>query len=169
MESLLSFWQNEGFSGTGNAGLLERPLTAFFASRRCSGKAIRLAMNWAVQQATIKTPLIGAFHSPLEQSVLEVMLTAQAPVVVVIARKLQTAKLPARWRVAIEYDNMAVVSMTDQPQRLTSGMAMQRNHWVARHASKIVIAEATTGGSLAECVAQWRDDGVSVNDLASIG
>lgn len=46
--------------------LLEQPLTAFFASRRCSGRAILAAMDWAVEQAQARTPLIGGFHSPLE-------------------------------------------------------------------------------------------------------
>ncbi len=54
-------------------------------------------MDWAVEQARMKTPLIGGFHSPLEQSVLEVMLAAHAPVVIVIARKLETAQLPGAW------------------------------------------------------------------------
>ncbi|HEY3326151.1 MAG TPA: hypothetical protein VGK14_03160 [Novimethylophilus sp.] len=165
--SLLSSWQKDGVvSGVGNATYLELPLTAFFASRRCSGRAIRAAMDWSVQQASIKTPLIGGFHSPLEQSVLEVMLAAQAPVVVVIARKLQTAKLPAKWRTAIEAGNLAVVSITDYTQRLTTEVAMQRNHWAARHASKIVIAEDSSGGSLAVCAAQWRQDGYPVEYLA---
>ena len=84
----LSFLQKDGIAGVGNMALLEQPLTAFFASRRCSGRAIRAAMDWAVEQARAKTPLIGGFHSPLEQSVLEVMLAAHAPVVIVIARKL---------------------------------------------------------------------------------
>jgi hypothetical protein len=44
-------------------------------------------MDWAVELARARTSLIGGFHSSPEQSVLEVMLTTHAPVVVVIARK----------------------------------------------------------------------------------
>lgn len=73
----LSFWSLEGGEqGVGNASLLDHPLTAFSASRQCSGAAIRAAMDWAVEQARSKSPVISGFHSPLEQSVLEVMLTA---------------------------------------------------------------------------------------------
>jgi len=50
---------------------------------------------------------------------------------------------------------------------LTADLAVQRNHWVAHHASKIVIAEAASGGSLAVCAAQWRQDGYPVEYLAS--
>jgi hypothetical protein len=79
MNPLLSFWRKEGVVWVGGVALLEQPLTAFFASRRCSGQAIRAAMDWAVKQARNKTPLMGGFHSPLEQSVLEIMLVAHAP------------------------------------------------------------------------------------------
>jgi len=77
--------------------LLEQPLTAFFASRCCSGRAIRAAMDWAVEQARAKTPLIGGLHLLLEQAVLEVMLA-----VLVIARKLNAASLPAAWHDAVQ-------------------------------------------------------------------
>ncbi len=165
-KSLLSFWQHEGFSGVGNAGLLKCPLTAFFASRRCSGRAIRTAMDWAVDQARAKTALIGGFHSPLEQSVLEVMLAAHAPVVIVIARKLETAQLPAAWLTATQAGAIAVVTMEDAQQRLTAELAMRRNHWIARHAAHIVVAEAAPGGSLASCLVEWKKEGKRASILS---
>jgi len=57
-------------SGRGASGLLNTPLTAFFASRQCPGAAIRAAMDWALQQARAKQVVVSGFHSPLEQSVL---------------------------------------------------------------------------------------------------
>ncbi len=161
----LSFWQKDGVAGVGNMALLEQPLTAFFASRRCSGRAIRAAMDWIVEQARMKTPLIGGFHSPLEQSVLEVMLSAHAPVVIVIARKLETAHLPAAWLAAAQAGTVAVVSMEDMQQRLTAEQAIRRNHWIARHAAQIVVAEAAPDGSLASCLAQWKIERIRVSIL----
>lgn len=87
-KALLSFWSLEGGEhGIGNAALLDLPLTAFFASRQCPGSTIRAAMEWAIEQARGKKPVISGFHSPLEQSVLAVLLTAGAPCVIVVARK----------------------------------------------------------------------------------
>ena len=126
--------------------LLEQPLTAFFASRRCSGRAIRAAMDWAVEQARAKTPLIGGFHSPLEQSVLEVMMAAHAPEVMVIARQLNAASLPVAWHDAAQAGTAAVVSMNDAQQRLTAEQAIRRNHWIARNAAHIAVAEASPEG-----------------------
>lgn len=165
VKPLLSFWQKDGVAGVGDKALLEQPLTAFFASRRCSGRAIRAAMDWAVEQARAKTPLIGGFHSPLEQSVLEVMLASHAPVVIVIARKLAAASLSAAWCEAVQAGTVAVVSMDDTQQRLTAEQAIRRNHWIARHAAHIVIAEASPGGGLASCLAQWKIEKMRVNIL----
>ena len=162
---LLSFWQKDGKTGVGNKELLEQPLTAFFASRRCSGRAIRAAMDWAVSQALMKTPLIGGFHSPLEQSVLEVMLAAYAPVVIVIARKLETAQLPGASLYAVQAGAIAVVSMDDTQQRLTADLAMRRNDWIAHHSAHIVVAEAAPGGSLASCIVAWKNERKRVSFL----
>jgi len=145
--------------------LIEQPMTAFLASRRCSGRAIRVAMDWAVEQARTRTPLIGGFHSPLEQSVLEVMLAAHAPVVIVIARQLHPARLPVAWREAVQAGTAAVVSMDDTQQRLTTELAMRRNHWIAHHAAHIVVAEASPDGSLVSCLAQWKIEGRRVSVL----
>jgi len=41
----LSFWQKDGITVAGNMALLEQSLTVFFASLRCSGRAIRAAMD----------------------------------------------------------------------------------------------------------------------------
>jgi predicted Rossmann fold nucleotide-binding protein DprA/Smf involved in DNA uptake len=165
-ESLLSFWHLKGETrGVGNASLLDQPLTAFFASRQCSGVAIRAAMAWAVDQARSKSPVISGFHSPLEQSVLEVLLTAGAPCVMVIARKLEQAHLPLSWLLAVQNGTAAVVSMENTTQRLTAELAARRNDWAAEHAARIVVAYASAEGNLLRQARQWEGDGRRVDYL----
>lgn len=165
-ESLLSFWPLEdGTQGVGNASLLDQPLTAFFASRQCSGVAIRAAMAWAIEQALNKSPVISGFHSPLEQSVLEVLLTAGAPCVMVVARKLEQAHLPTAWLQAVQNKTAAVVSMESTTQRLTAELAARRNDWVAAHATGIVVAHASVEGNLLRQARRWEHDGRHVEFL----
>lgn len=159
-KALLSFWSLEGGEqGLGNAALLDQPLTAFFSSRQCPGSAIRAAMNWSIEQARGQHPVISGFHSPLEQSILEVLLTAKAPCIIVIARKLEEAQLPPSWLQAIEQGTAVVIGMAPTTQRLTVELAARRNDWVAQRAARIVIAHAAAGGGLVQQATTWQQAG----------
>ena len=151
--------------GCGNRDVLDEVLTAFFASRQCPGGAIRAAMDWALQQARARQVVISGFHSPLEQSVLKVLIAADSPAVVVLARPLQGAKLPPEWVEPLAKGQMTVLSGVTTAGRLTLQLAYERNAQVARLATKIVVSHASPGGSLAEQLGQWRLDGRQVEVL----
>jgi hypothetical protein len=113
-------------------------------------------MDWALAQARAQQAVIGGFHSPLEQSVLAVLLQAHSPVVAVLARPVLGAKLPLAWAEPVAQGRMAVVSGVGVAKRLTQEAAAVRNAQVAQLATSIVVAHASPGGSLANLVAQWR-------------
>lgn len=117
--------------------------------------AIRAATAWALQQASESLSVIGGFHSPLEQSVLRILLQAGSPVVVVLARPVAGAALPSEWRDAIATGKLAVVSRAANTQRLTAQAAEDRNDLAARLADRIVIAHASPGGRLSQQQARW--------------
>ena len=146
-------------TGLGSQDLLALPMTAFFASRRCPGTAIRAAMDWALKQARAKSVVISGFHSPLEQSVLKVLVQARSPVVAVLARPVGGAKLPAEWAESLAEGRLAIVSTATTAARLTGGLAAARNHLAAQLATDIVVAHASPGGALAGLLAQWQMDG----------
>ena len=156
----MQIWQKahakHSLTGTGNPDLLELPMTAFFASRQCPGAAIRAAMDWALQQARAKAVVVSGFHSPLEQSVLKVLIQARSPVVAVLARPVSGAKLPPEWVEPLSLGLMTVVSANLTTTRLTNKVAMGRNNLAAQLANTIVVAHASHGGELAGLVAQWR-------------
>jgi len=52
----LSVWQKDGIAGVGNMALLEQPLAAFFASRRCSGRANSGGDGLGSRTGAIKNP-----------------------------------------------------------------------------------------------------------------
>ncbi len=57
-------------------------------------------MDWALHQAREENVVVSGFHSPLEQSVLKVVL----------ARPVGGAKLPSEWANVVAQGTMAVVS-----------------------------------------------------------
>lgn len=158
--------QEKTWTGQGNQALLSEPLTAFFSSRQCPGAAIRAAMDWALEQAQGRQPVVSGFHSPLEQSVLTVLLQARCPVVAVLARPVAGARLPPEWAESLVQGRMAVVSAATRSGRLTEALAAERNEWVASLASRIVLAHANPGGRLAALRDHWRALGWVVEPLS---
>lgn len=63
---------------------------------------------------------MSGFHSPLEQSVLKVLLQAHSPAIVVLARPVNGAKLPPDWLPAIDLGYLTLVSNSMRIQRLTN-------------------------------------------------
>lgn len=115
-------------------------------------------MDWVLQQAKAGQVVVSGFHSPLEQSVLTVLLQARSPVVAVLARPVGGAKLPPAWAEPLAQGRMAVVSSVDAVTRLTTEAATLRNVQVAQLATSIVVAHASPGGSLAGLVARWQQE-----------
>lgn len=113
-------------------------------------------MDWALQQARTRQAVIGGFHSPLEQSVLTVLLQARSPVVAVLARPVLGAKLPPGWAEPVAQGRMVVISSVSAVTRITHEAAALRNVQVAQLATSIVVAHASPGGSLENLVEQWR-------------
>lgn len=153
-------------TGCGARELLDLELTAFFASRQCPGSAIRAAMDWALQQASVKRAVVSGFHSPLEQSVLKVLMAAGSPAVVVLARPVQVATLRTEWADPLAKGHMAVVSSIAKAGRLTQQLATQRNALAARLAGRAVVAHASPDGALSVQVSHWQQEGLQVEDLA---
>jgi hypothetical protein len=81
-----------------------------------------------MQQARAKTVVVSGFHSPLEQSVLHVLLSALCPVVVVLARPVQGAKLPPPWKAPLAHGAMAVVSAVATPGGELAALVVQRQN-----------------------------------------
>lgn len=126
-------------------------------------------MDWALQQASGKRAVVSGFHSPLEQSVLKVLMAAGSPAVVVLARPVQGAKLPLEWSAALDKGQLAVVSGKAVPQgRLTQQLANLRNTLAAELAQSIVVAHASPEGALAKQVEVWRQGGRSVAVLGAL-
>lgn len=145
--------------GIGSQTLLSLPMTGFFASRKCPGTAIRAAMDWTLEQIKTSSAVISGFHSPLEQSVLKVLIQARSPAVIVLARSIEGAKLPAEWGESISQGLLTIVSSEAKTSRLTKSLATNRNENVAQLADELVVAYASADGALAAQCTLWLNNG----------
>lgn len=152
-------------NGRGNIELLSRPLTAFFASRVSPALAIRAGLAWALEQVYAGAVVIGGFHSPLERSVLNLLLEARAPAVVVLAREVKSARFPVAWQRAVQQRHLAVVSQAMDQRRLDHGRSVARNELVAMLGDTIVVAHASATGNLRAQTADWQRCGKVIRVL----
>ena len=151
--------------GVGPRALLDKPLTAFFASRQCTGLAIRAGIDWALEQARNRNAIISGFHPPLEQSVLKILLEAGSPAVVVLARQVEGAKLPLAWQTSMSSGNLAVTGPVTGSERLTEDLASNRNDQVAALAREIVIGHVSQNGTLSKQIRRWQSENYVVRCL----
>jgi|SRR6185312_3829890 len=154
-------------TGIGASQWLDEPMTAFFASRQCPGVAIRATMDWAALQARERTVVVSGFHSPLEQSVLKVLIEARCPAVVVLTRPVEGARMPPDWAEPLAQARLAVVSTVKAAKRLTDAGAAARNDQAAQLAARIVVAYASPGGALANLWLKWQGEGRQLMSLSS--
>ena len=92
---------------SGNKELLDRYLVAFFTSRTAPPEALDLAKRWAHEIAQTDKIVISGFHSPIERTVLDILLANGCPVVVALGRSLYR-KIPTHLQTA--YDSNRVCS-----------------------------------------------------------
>ena len=66
----------------GNLSLLDGALLGFFCSTKCPGEVILQTYDLARALRDAGVPVIGGFHSPMEQECLALLLRGQQPIVI---------------------------------------------------------------------------------------
>lgn len=151
----------------GNVELLDRPLMGIFSSSKCPASSILKAHDYAKDIRNGGMGVISGFHAPAEKEVLKVLLKGTCPLVIVLGRRLEGARIPAVWKAEVEKGRMLVVSPFKEYQKyVTKEMSTKRNDLAARIAGRVLIIHASEGGSLEGQVERWEADGLSVERLA---
>ena len=123
---------------SGNRGLLDRPLVAFFASRTAPAEALVLAEHWAYKIAQTDTVVISGFHSPVERAVLDILLANNSSVVVALPRSLYR-KIPQHLLSAYSEGRVLFISFRHY-SRPSLHSSQLRNWATAELATEVVFA-----------------------------
>lgn len=157
-------------SQRGNAALLAGQPVAFFCSQSCPGDVILKAQDWANARAPDHAPVISGFHTPVERDVLRILLRGGAPVIHVLARALDGARLPAALRSAEKEGRALILSpFAATVRQTTAGTAEQRNRYGLTCATSVVFAHASLGGKTEALAAEAIAMGLPVFTLPSPG
>jgi predicted Rossmann fold nucleotide-binding protein DprA/Smf involved in DNA uptake len=156
-----------GLDYVGEIDLINSPLLAIFSSAKCSAGQILKAHDYAKNIRNGKMGVISGFHAPAEKEVLEVLLKGACPIIVVLGRRLEGARIPAAWKTEIERGRMLVISPFKEYQKyVTKEISLKRNDLAAQVAGRVLIVHASEGGSLQGQIEKWKLVGIDVKHLS---
>lgn len=132
----------------GNKALLNKKLTAFFASRTVQTARVMACYDWATSLSAETDCVVSGFQSAIERDVLHFLLKKKIPIVVVLARAIYK-HIPEELREAYDNGNLLFISVSNAP-RTSQVAAKTRNQYVADISSAIVFGMLTKESSLYE-------------------
>lgn len=152
----------------GNAPLLVQRPVAFFCSRSCPGDIILKAQDWANARGLSEAPVISGFHTPVERDVQRILLRGKAPVIYVLARSPEGARLTAALRIAEKAGLAQIISpFAVAVRQTTARTAEQRNRHILTLCDSVLIAHASPGGKTEALAVDAIAAGLSVFTLPS--
>lgn len=151
----------------GDIELIDTAKLAIFSSAKCPAGQILKAHDYAKENRDGKTGLISGFHAPAEKEVLEVLLKGTCPIIVVLGRRLEGARIPVAWKTEIENGRMLVISPFKEYQTyVTKEMSLKRNDLAARIAGRVLVVHASEEGSLQGQVGKWKSEDIEITHLS---
>ncbi|MCX5638693.1 MAG: DNA-binding protein [Planctomycetota bacterium] len=137
----------EVISSLGNRITLSNKKLALFCSVKCPGNLILQTYELAKALREKGITVIGGFHSPIEQEVLNILLKGTQPIIICPARSIENMRIPAAWKSALEQNRLLVLSpFAKGKSRMTEANAIRRNKFVADITDAVFIAYASPGG-----------------------
>lgn len=154
------------FDYIGNIELSKILHSAIFSSAKCPANSILKAHDYAKEIRNGEMGIISGFHAPAEKEVLEVLLKGSCPIVVVLGRRLEGARIPSAWKTEIEKGRMLVISPFKEYQKyVTKVVSLKCNDLAAHMAGRVLIIHASEGGGLETQVGEWGKEGIEIEYL----
>lgn len=132
---------------SGDVARLHQPLLGVFCATRCPGDVILQAYETARTLRDAGIPVIGGFHTPMEQECLDLLLRGTQLVVWCPARGLPNPRrLPRPRGDALAEGRLLILSpFSAQQKRMTAELAELRNELVSQVAHRLLFLHAPPG------------------------
>jgi predicted Rossmann fold nucleotide-binding protein DprA/Smf involved in DNA uptake len=144
----------------GDFDLLTNKALAFFCSIKCPGNLILQTYDLAQKLRQSTVTVIGGFHSPVERECLTILLRLTNPIIICVARGIESMRIPAEYKKPLAEGRLLLLSPFGVKQhRATVEMASYRNEVVAALAEQIFVAYAEPSGKTEQfCrrVIEWQ-------------
>ena len=146
----------------GNNGLLTRPKTAVFCSRRCPASVVLLSYDWAKQMRRDGLCVISGNHSQIEKDVVHYLLKGKQPIILALARGLKK-RLESEESQALRDNRLLIITpFSSGITRASQDTANKRNNLMADLADEIVVSYAQPGVNIERLIMKWLNKGKKV-------
>ena len=139
----------------GNNGLLTRPKTAVFCSRRCPASVVLLSYDWAKQMRRDGLCVISGNHSQIEKDVVHYLLKGKQPMILALARGLNTRLEPELNEALVQNRLLIITPFGSGVTRASQKTANRRNELMAELADEIVVSYAQPAGNVERLIMKW--------------
>jgi len=153
----------------GNPDLLQERLVGIFCSQKCPGELILKAFDLAKELREKQVPVTGGFHASVEKEMLPVLMRGSQPVVICLARSLESYRIPIEYRSGLDEGRLLLVSPFSGKgyTRITKETAALRNRLIGNLSSSILIIYAQPGGGVERLCQEWLSNNRKVFALLS--
>ena len=130
-------------SALGDLDILQNKLLGIFCSVKCPGNLIIRTYDLAQSLKERGIPVIGGFHSPIEQECLRILLRGKQPIIICPARSINGMRIRAEYKKPLAEGRLLFLSpFTEKQRRISADTALLRNYFVAALADSVFIAYA---------------------------
>jgi len=141
----------------GNPDLLQERLVGIFCSQKCPGELILKAFDLAKDLREKQTPVIGGFHSSIEKEMLPILMRGAQPIVICLARALESYRIPVEYKSALNECRLLLVSPFSGKgfARITQETTTLRNRLICSLSTSILLVHAQPGGNIEKLCQEW--------------
>jgi len=139
----------EAISTLGNLEILQHKKIGLFCSIKCPGHLILKAYDLAQALRQNDITVISGFQSPVEQDCLNVLLRGSQPIIICLARSMESMRLRSEYKEPLKNGRLLILSpFMNKPIRPTTITTMYRNRIVASLSDAVVIIHAEPNGKI---------------------
>lgn len=134
----------------GDLNNLNHNLLGIMCSQSCPGDLVLKGLDAAKQIRDQGISVVSGFHSSMEKDVFEILLRGDQPIVMCLAKTIETYRIPTNLRPRVESGQLTFIApnFPVTEKRITKATSERCNALVLDICDQVLIIHAHEGGSL---------------------
>jgi predicted Rossmann fold nucleotide-binding protein DprA/Smf involved in DNA uptake len=134
----------------GHASILGKKMTGLLCSQNCPGELILKGFDAVKEIRENQLTVISGFHSPIEKEAFRILQRGTQPIVLCLARNIDTYQIPKPFKPIIADGRMIIIApiFSKSENRITKETAEIRNRLIFQLSDQVLLIHARPGGNL---------------------